>query len=103
MNNVTRHSVLILGATSDLGRAVARAYAAEGHPMLLAARDTDLLAAEASDLKVRFGVPVHTYRFDVLDFARHNEFLDRLEELPDTVVCLIGFMPDQDEADAHFK
>jgi short-subunit dehydrogenase len=94
---------LILGATSDLGRAVARAYAAEGHSMLLAARDTDLLAAEASDLKVRFGVPVHTYRFDVLDFARHNEFLDRLGELPDTVVCLIGFMPDQEEAECSFQ
>lgn len=95
--------VLILGGTSDLGRAIARAYAAEGYPLLLAARDSDRVAAEAADLKIRFGVPVHTYRFDVLEFAQHVAFLDLLGELPETVICVIGLTPDQEEAQSSIE
>jgi hypothetical protein len=94
--------VLILGATSDLGRALARAYAAEGHPLLLAGRDPERLAAEASDLKVRFGVPIATHCFDVLDFAQHKAFVDQLGEVPRIAICVVGLMPDQEEAEQSF-
>ena len=65
MNARNPQSVLVLGATSDLGRALAKAYAAEGRPLHLAGRDPDRLAAEVQDLKIRCGVPVAAHRFDV--------------------------------------
>ena len=36
--------------------------------------------------------------FDVLDTARHAAFLDGLGELPDTVICVIGLLGDQEES-----
>ncbi len=88
-------AVLILGATSDMARAIARAYAAKGRPLILAARDSERLAADIADLKVRSGADARAVEFDVLDTARHKAFLDGLGELPGTIVCVIGLMGEQ--------
>lgn len=83
--------VLLLGATSDIGRAVARAFAQRGHPLHLAARDPVRLKAEAEDCRLRATAPVAAHRFDVLrDDAA--ELLDRLAPPPFIVVCAIGLL-----------
>lgn len=87
--------VLILGATSDIGRAVARAFAAHGHPLILAARRPQLLAPDAADLRLRHGVEVHTCAFDALDVADHRAFVERLPVAPEIAVCLVGVLDDQ--------
>ena len=51
-----RSPVLILGARSDIARALAHAYAARGCEIVLAARGD--LAREAADMAVRGGRPV---------------------------------------------
>jgi decaprenylphospho-beta-D-erythro-pentofuranosid-2-ulose 2-reductase len=95
-------SVLILGATSDIARAIARRYAEAGRPLLLAARDPARLAADAADLSLRHGVPVGTYAFDILDTDGHEAFLDALPALPRTVVCVVGLLGSQPEAERDF-
>ena len=45
-------SVLILGAASDIGRAIAHEYA-RGASIILAARDARRLEADAVDLRLR--------------------------------------------------
>lgn len=87
--------VLILGAASDIGRAIARAYAEQGHPILLAARRPERLAADAEDLRLRAAVPVTTHDFDVLDTAGLAPFLDGLAPFPAIVVCVVGLLGDQ--------
>ena len=88
-------SVLILGATSEIARAVARAYAKTGRLVILAARNSGRLEADLADLKVRGHAYAQTVEFDVLDVAHHGTFLDSLGELPDTIVCVVGGMGDQ--------
>ncbi len=88
-------TVLILGATSDIARAIARAYAKAGRGVILAARRHDRLAADVADLKLRYGVEARAVEFDVLDLAGHARFLDALGGLPDTVVSVVGFMGDE--------
>ncbi|MDR3435510.1 hypothetical protein [Telmatospirillum sp.] len=87
--------VLILGATSDIGRAVARVFAAHGHPLLLAARRMDRLSDDADDLRIRFGVDVSLHAFDALDIAAHSSFVDALPVLPEIAVCLVGVLGEQ--------
>lgn len=87
--------VLILGATSDIARAIARLYAERGRSIILAGRNPDRLAADVADLKIRTGVAARAVEFDVLDTGRHGAFLDSLGELPETVICVVGFMGDQ--------
>ena len=92
--------MLILGAASDIGRAIAHDYAKGGAAIILAARDAERLEADAVDLRLRYGVAVSTAEFDVLDSARNGAFLDGLGALPDTVICVIGLMTRQEECEA---
>ncbi len=92
--------VLILGAHSDIGRALARAYAASGRPVILAARNAARLEIDATDIRIRHEVAVQVVEADVLDAASHREFLDRLVPFPDTVVTVVGLLGDQNAARA---
>ena len=95
-------SVLILGGASDIGRAVARRYAEKGCAVILAARHSQRLEADAADLRLRWGATVRLEDFDVLDTDGHAAFLDRLGELPDVAVCIVGLLGEQAASQQEF-
>lgn len=84
--------VLILGARSDIGRALARAYAAKGASVILAARGG--MEEERADLAIRADAAVGAVAFDVTDGAP-DAFFARLGEVPGTVVMVAGLLGDQ--------
>ncbi|HEY4135432.1 MAG TPA: SDR family oxidoreductase [Alphaproteobacteria bacterium] len=88
-------SLLILGATSGMARAIARHYGAAGYRLHLAGRDMAALERDAADLRVRTATAVSCHSLDVLDHASHAGLLNELEAFPDTVVCAVGLMADQ--------
>lgn len=90
-------SVLVLGARSDMGRAIAHQYASLGHPIQLAARNAADLSADKSDLELRYKVGVTLHEFDVLYTQSHAQFIDDLPVLPDIAVCVVGKMGNQEE------
>ena len=92
---MTKPAVLILGARSDIARAVAHRFAALGHPVQLAARSSGSLQPDKTDIALRYGVAVSLHEFDALDLGSHAAFLDALPELPAIAVCAVGFMGDQ--------
>lgn len=96
---MTKPPVLILGARSDIGKAVAHRFAALGHPIQLAARAAETLDAEKTDLALRHGVPVTLHEFDALTTDRHEAFLALLPELPAIAVSAIGLMGEQRESE----
>ncbi|SPJ25509.1 SDR family oxidoreductase [Palleronia abyssalis] len=87
--------VLVLGARSDIGRAVAHVFARTGHPIQLAARNVRGLEAMRADLALRHGVPVTLHEFDVLAIETHVAFVDALPALPGIAICAVGLMGDQ--------
>jgi short-subunit dehydrogenase len=94
-------TVLILGAASDMARAIARAFAAEGHAIQLAARNPERLDRDRADLETRYGVAVSLHAFDAVDLGSHAGFLDSLPALPDIAVCAVGAMGTQAENAAN--
>ena len=86
---------LVIGATSDIGRAVARRLAVEMHGMQLLGRDLEELEREARDLRVRADVVTTVHRCDVLEPDRGVSAVAALEPLPDLAVCVIGALGDQ--------
>ena len=92
-------AVLILGAKSDIGAAIARGYAAKGHAIQLAARDPGALEAQAQDIRLRHNVEVTCHPFDALDLERHGDFVGGLPELPEIAVSAVGLMRDQPEGE----
>jgi NAD(P)-dependent dehydrogenase (short-subunit alcohol dehydrogenase family) len=89
--------VLILGARSDIGKALARGYAAQGCEVILAARSD--IAADATDLMLRTGVQARAVLFDVTD-GEPDRFFEGLGAIPGTVVMVAGLLGDQAESAA---
>jgi len=83
-------SVLILGALSDIGVAIGRAYAAQGRALILLARDGENLAREAEHLRFRYNATVESHVFDVL--YSHGALLDALDPFPTTVISVVGLL-----------
>ena len=91
----TSSNVLILGAASDIGIALAHEYAKAGKALVLAARNAGRLAIDVEDLRLRYGVAVATVEWDVLAPNGGAEALLTLPILPDIVVCVAGVLGDQ--------
>ena len=96
MNGALR-TALVIGATSDIGRAVARALAADGYALQLAARDPVRLEREVRDLQVRAAGAVSAHHCDVLERDAGAGFLAELDPLPDVAVCVVGLLGDQQQ------
>jgi decaprenylphospho-beta-D-erythro-pentofuranosid-2-ulose 2-reductase len=92
---MTTGSVLILGAASDIGIALAREYGKAGHALVLAARDASRLGTDAEDFRVRYQIPVSTIEWDVLSPNGGTAEISALPDLPDTVICVVGLLGDQ--------
>jgi decaprenylphospho-beta-D-erythro-pentofuranosid-2-ulose 2-reductase len=91
---MSKGPVLILGGRSDIGLAVAHQFAAARHPIQLAARNAEGLAAEKSNIELRYNVPVSLHEFDALDISSHERFVRQIE-LPEIAVCAVGVLGDQ--------
>lgn len=93
---------LILGASSAMARALARAVADEGAGVLLAGRDMADLEAQATDCGLR-GAPVaEAVTFDARDPAGFEAIKARAEATEGllNIAVFVGSMPPQDEIDA---
>ena len=100
----TRRAWLILGASSSVARAFARAAGARGVDVLLAGRDMEDLQRTAADIAIRTGVRAEALSFDAAAYDSHDAFVEacagRGQALD--VFLLFGTMPEQDEIDQDF-
>lgn len=93
---------IILGATSTMARALARALAAQGDALLLAGRDMDDLDRLAADCRLRGAAEAQTVAFDARRPETFQTILDRAAAARGTLnaAVFVGSMPDQAEIDA---
>lgn len=98
---MSKGSVLILGARSDIGMAAAHRFAKEGYAVQLAARNVNTLETDRSDIALRHGAEVTLHEFDALDTQSHSNFVTSLPELPIIALSAIGYMGDQSESEQN--
>lgn len=89
-------TALLIGATSDIGRATARLLAAQGWALQLAGRDPSALARDARDIEARTGAAPQVLEWDAL---AESLPVDALDPLPDLAVCVVGLLGDQAEGE----
>src|SRR6266496_6088688 len=90
--------VLVIGATSAIGEAVARVLALRGDSLCLAARNPAKLAAIVDDLRVRGAADLHTVVMDVTDATSRATALAAIEAAigaPEVALIAHGTLPDQ--------
>lgn len=80
MASIKNTIVLITGASSGIGTASARAFAAEGAHLILAARRSERVQALADQLHAEFGVDTLPLKLDVRDQAAVARALGGLPE-----------------------
>lgn len=93
---------IILGATSSMARAFARAVVEDGAGVLLAGRDMADLEASAADAAAR-GAPIsEALHFDARDPGTFAPIIERARAIDGTinVAVFVGSMPPQSEIDA---
>lgn len=95
-------NVLILGAASDIAKALAYQYASQGFDLILAARQAGRLAETAADIEVRHRVNVTSVEFDALAYEQHKAFYGALPSKPDAAICVFGYLGDQATAQRDF-
>jgi short-subunit dehydrogenase len=104
---VTGGWVVVVGASSAIGRAVAKRFAMAGHDIILAGRDVNDLDRSAADLRVRYGHRAETAPFDALAFDTHEAFWrscqDKAPEGIAGIVVVHGQLPTQAEAQSNLQ
>lgn len=90
---------LILGAGSDIARALALRLVQKGFKLILAARNPEPFADE---FKKKYGIDTIPAKFDALDFENHAHFYAGLPVKPDLVVCAFGYLGNQVKAQTDF-
>lgn len=95
-------TLLLLGARSDIARAMAHHFAEAGYRIQLAARQVDQLEADAQDLRLRYGVEVGVFAFDALDYTQHARFYESLSPKPTVVACVFGYLGEQSQAETDW-
>ncbi len=82
--------VMVTGATSGIGRAVAELFALNGYKVIITGRRADRLEEIKSELASRYPLQLETLCFDVRDFDSVNNALKELPEAWRDVDILIN-------------
>jgi decaprenylphospho-beta-D-erythro-pentofuranosid-2-ulose 2-reductase len=91
-------TVLILGATSDIGIAIAKRFAAQKYNIQLAARVPEKIEPLQSDISTRYNVDCSILAFDALHYHAHASFFENLNPKPDITVSIFGVMDEEEAA-----
>lgn len=101
-----KENILIVGALSGLARPIADQLAAQGHALVLAARDGEELLRMQADLRVRHRADITIAPFEALDFDSHAGLIEQADKafadgLTGILFCA-GWLADQRWAAADF-
>ena len=91
-------TALILGATSDIGVAIAKKFASEKFDLLLAARKPEQLKPLESDIHIRYGVNCSSLSFNALEYESHAVFFNSIYPKPEVSICVFGLLEDEEKA-----
>ncbi len=93
---MVKKTVLILGATSDVGKALATVYNSHGHNLILAGRNQSDLNAQLGTMLLKENVSIAL--FDARNFDQHTAWFNSLPVTPDIAICVFGYLGDQTKA-----
>ena len=100
---MTSARVLLTGATSGIGQALARRLAKDGRDLVLLARDSDEVERLKADLELRWSIRAEVRLFDAVDTESHSQIIADVIDTAglDGAILCHGYMVDQSVAETH--
>jgi short-subunit dehydrogenase len=95
--------VLIIGAKSDIAKAIAKEYANNGYDLYLAARGVNKLESFAGSIMVKTQRNIKLVELDILDYKSHQDFFIQVNENLVGVISAVGYLGDQKVAQHDFS
>lgn len=95
---------LVLGAESDIGKAIAYRFAKAGYNLFLTSRNIEYINAndEHNNWENHFQMSVSRHFFEASDFESHQTFYRNLPKPPDVVIGVFGYLGNQKKAEVDF-
>jgi decaprenylphospho-beta-D-erythro-pentofuranosid-2-ulose 2-reductase len=103
MDKIQYKQAIILGASSDIGVALAKVMAEKGINLILASRNVDRLNPLKSSLILKHSVSIDLLEFDATDYKSHQDFIADLPNSCDLAVCMFGYLGDQKLASENWE
>jgi len=82
-------NVVVVGASSGIGREVARVFACEGHTIVCSARDKKELTELVSDLEIQYGCSAYGIPVDITERSSIRNFFEKIDEHFATIDCVV--------------
>lgn len=95
-------NILILGANSDAGKALAKKYASAGYDVYLADKNPEPLNEIAHYVNDEYGIDAHVLKFDPTEFYNHRNFYTALSPEPTGIICAVDYPGDGLRAQKDF-
>ena len=89
-------NILIIGASSGIGRECAHVFSSEGHSVICSSRDEDELSNLVCDLSIRYSYKAYAVPLDLTQLACINNFVKEIYAIFQKLDCVIitaGTMP----------
>ena len=90
-----KKNILIIGAKSDIGLAVAEKFASEGFSLQLAGRNLSDIKDAIEIIKKNNEVNIELYELDILKYEHLESFIESLTIFPDIILCSVGSLGKQ--------
>ncbi len=101
MSNDKNKYALILGANSDIAKALAYKLAQAGYDLQLAARNCLILEKIKSDIQLRFDKKVELYEYDATNFSIVPSFFKSLIVQQESVIMAVGLFYQQKDIEVN--
>ncbi|PCJ20662.1 MAG: short-chain dehydrogenase [Candidatus Cloacimonadota bacterium] len=93
-------SIFILGASSDIGKALSYEYAKDGYSLILSARDSSVLNDLKIDLEVKYKVQVDLVNLNLESFREIESIISSYHEKLSGFVLMAGYLGEQNLAES---
>ena len=88
---MNRKTVVILGATCDLGIELSFIYAKNNFNLILISRNYEKIDNLKNSLKQKFSnISIKIYELEILNLENQNIVYNKIKEIPDGIISLIG-------------
>ena len=94
--------LLVLGASSNIAKALAEKYASYGQDLYLVDTDPDSLEETKYRIAEQHGVDVQLLKLDITEFYNHRNFYYSLSPTPFGVISAVDYLGDENRAQKDF-